>query len=170
VETLASTLNRICIHECAPQLAVRIFKNSTPSVRRPAIVSHDVMTNNTIVGSTEWRSWLDQIRRTHHLHITGFVPREVVLDEGNHLKGLIVPHREVEAVEEVGHKAKPGQVLFWYGDYCYEGSPRGGKAWNAYDVRRNVYLVEPGAAEMVSQAELDNDPEFTLRRLDSLVP
>ncbi len=139
-------------------------------MRGPSIVSHDVMTTNTIVGSTEWRSWLDQIRRTHHLHIPGFVPREVVLDECNHLKGLIVPHREVEAVEEVGHKAKPGQVLFWYGDYCHEGLLRGGRAWNAYDVRRNVYLVEPGTAEMVSQAELDNDLEFTLRRLDSLVP
>jgi len=128
------------------------------------------MITNTIVGSAEWKNWVDKIRQTHRLHVPGFAPAQVVLDEGAHLKGLIVPHRQLEAIEEVGHKAEPGQVLFWYGDYSQKAPASSDKSWNAYDVRRNVFLVEPRTADLVSQAELDKDPEIALHRLEDLRP
>jgi len=119
-------------------------------------------------GTREWREWLEAVKRTGKLHVSEFAPEKVVLDEQNSVKGIMVLHREVEAIEEVGNQATPGQILYWYGDLTEPGLPKGNQAWNVYDVQRNVYLVTCEEGELVRQDELDNDGEAAIRKLERL--
>jgi hypothetical protein len=125
-----------------------------------------IFSKDTIIGTPEWNTWLEEIRRTRRLHVKQFAPPQVILDEKEKLKGLIVLRDELEATEEVGHKARKGQILFWYGDYSPQDVPIKNGIWNGYDVARNVYLVGPVVGELITQAELIADMEGTLRRFE----
>jgi hypothetical protein len=126
------------------------------------------MKENIYAGTREWRQWMEEVRRTGKLHVSDFAPSEVVLDEQNSVKGIMVLNRGVGAIEEVGSQATPGQVLYWYGDLTEPGLPKGNRAWNVYDVQRNVYPVTSHEGELVRQDELDDDREAALRKLEHL--
>jgi len=128
------------------------------------------MTSNTFIGSPDWNAWLAEIKRTRKFFVKAFTPPQVILDEKEALKGILVLHNDVKATEEVGNTAKKGQVLFWYGDYAPAEIPIKSGIWNAYDVKRNVYLVPSSKGELFTQAELDHDPQSTLTRLEALIP
>jgi hypothetical protein len=130
------------------------------------MIMEDAMISNTFIGTPDWSAWLAEIKRTRKLYVKAFAPPQVVLDEAASLKGILVLHADVEATEEVGNVAKKGQVLFWFGDYAPAEVPIKSGIWNAYDVRRNVYMVKPSNAELFTQAEVDVDPQSTLRRLE----
>lgn len=125
------------------------------------------MISNTFIGTPDWNAWLAEIKRTRKLYVKAFAPGQVVLNEQDALKGIIVLHADVEATEEVGNIAKKGQVLYWFGDYSPSDIPLKSGIWNAYDVKRNVYLVQPSNSELFTQAELDGDSLGTLRRLEA---
>jgi hypothetical protein len=131
------------------------------------MIMEDAMISNTFIGTPDWSAWLAEIKRTRKLYVKAFAPPQVVLDEAASLKGILVLHADVEATEEVGNTAKNGQVLFWFGDYSPPEVPIKSGIWNAYDVRRNVYMVRPSNAELFTQTELDADPQTLLQRLES---